>query len=101
MSSTVYYDFYTFRGYIQFRLCPHNDPTTPADQACFDQNLLEVLELNGAPFSGTKVPVPADLMDYRVKLQLPPGLTCTQCVLQWHYLTGNGRITLLTRAKRC
>ncbi|XP_047478849.1 uncharacterized protein LOC125031896 [Penaeus chinensis] len=27
--------------------------------------------------------------EHAVQLQLPPGLTCTQCVMQWRYVAGN------------
>lgn len=27
--------------------------------------------------------------EYQLKLKLPDGLTCEQCILQWTYVTGN------------
>lgn len=30
---------------------------------------------------------------FRVRLQMPPDLICSHCVLQWHYTTGMDGIT--------
>ncbi|ODM99780.1 hypothetical protein Ocin01_06884 [Orchesella cincta] len=72
-------------GYFELRLCPQNNPLVPATQECLDQYVLEL-----ADGSGTRYPIPtfdAQLHTYSVKL--PEGVTCRQCVLQWHYNTGN------------
>lgn len=71
-------------GYFEFRLCPQNNPLVPATQSCLDKYVLPL-----ADGSGTRYPIPTfdkGLQRYQVKL--PEGVTCEQCVLQWHYNTG-------------
>jgi len=73
------------KGYFEYRICPHNNPLVPADQECLDQYLLEY-----ADGSGTKTPITGSYTGpITAELRLPAGLTCTQCVFQWHYKTGN------------
>ena len=72
------------QGFMEFRLCPQNNPLVPASQACLDKHLLE--RVGGA---GTKFhPGPGNKV-FEVRLELPPGLTCSQCVLQWRYVAAN------------
>lgn len=73
-------------GYFEFRLCPQNNPLVPATQECLDQNLLELGDGSGQ----TKFIVDSwDDKFYNTTVKLPVGLTCRQCVLQWHYKTAN------------
>nr|XP_036229776.1 uncharacterized protein LOC106622051 [Bactrocera oleae]XP_036229778.1 uncharacterized protein LOC106622051 [Bactrocera oleae]XP_036229779.1 uncharacterized protein LOC106622051 [Bactrocera oleae]XP_036229780.1 uncharacterized protein LOC106622051 [Bactrocera oleae]XP_036229781.1 uncharacterized protein LOC106622051 [Bactrocera oleae] len=76
-------------GYFEFRIClqPY------AQQECFDQHLLKIqsgllsqsmstdLETRFYPRNGSLI--------YDIKAQLPKGLNCKHCVLQWRYLAGN------------
>ncbi|CAH2229460.1 jg20846 [Pararge aegeria aegeria] len=68
-------------GYFQFRIC---DNSSVSDQECMDKY---VLSLEGRedtkyyPKEGNKV--------YEMKYQLPEGLNCSHCVLQWKYIAGN------------
>jgi len=72
-------------GYFQFRLCPHNNMQTPVNQDCLDQNILQL-----ADGSGTQYRIFGHEMGIiPIRLRLPAGVTCYQCVLQWHYKTGN------------
>jgi len=72
-------------GYFEFRLCPQNNPLVPATQECLDQYLLPL-----ADGSGYRHPVPNfNKGMHNIRLRLPQNLTCRQCVLQWHYNTGN------------
>ncbi|KAK7871591.1 hypothetical protein R5R35_001785 [Gryllus longicercus] len=74
-------------GYFEAKICPNNNPRYEATQECFDRYPLYV--------SGTRdvaMQIPPDTpkkayLPYRVRL--PPYLTCTQCVIQWTYYTGN------------
>ncbi|XP_042237817.1 uncharacterized protein LOC121876612 [Homarus americanus] len=72
-------------GWFEFRLCPNNDPTQYVKQSCLNKHVLRLLDYPGTRYhlkhSQTGL--------FRIRLQLPPGLTCTQCVVQWHYTTGN------------
>ncbi|WAR18884.1 hypothetical protein MAR_000722 [Mya arenaria] len=69
-------------GYSEFRICPNNDVTKRVTQDCMDHYLLMT------PFGETRYMHapngdPAGLGEKHIDLLLPPGLTCTQCVLQW------------------
>lgn len=75
------------RGHFELSLCPNNNARIEANQRCFDKFPLK-LE-NG---DDNKYFIPADagirgIFKYRV--ELPAYVTCTQCVLQWTYYTGN------------
>ncbi|KAK7476987.1 hypothetical protein BaRGS_00031763, partial [Batillaria attramentaria] len=72
------------KGWFEFRLCPHNDPSTPITQQCLDQYLLQM-----ADGSGTRYQLGGQTGYVDLKLKLPAGLTCSQCVLQWKYHGGN------------
>ncbi|XP_012938843.1 proline-rich extensin-like protein EPR1 [Aplysia californica] len=71
-------------GWFEFRLCPHNSPSTPVTQDCLDRHLLQLADGSGTRFDlGTKISaVP-------VEVKLPAGVTCSQCVLQWKWHVGN------------
>ena len=72
------------QGFMEFRLCAQNNPLVPVSQACLDRHLLEQVGGVGAryhPGPGNKV--------FQVRLELPRGLTCSQCVLQWRYFAAN------------
>ena len=71
------------RGCFTFAVGPHNDPTTAPSPDCFKQYPLQV-EGGGryfpaSPGTGIK----------KMTISLPAGLTCSQCVLQMTYTTGN------------
>jgi len=70
-------------GWFQFRLCPNNNPTKRATPACFEQYLLK--QTNGEDTYN----VNATLHMFTGYYKLPQGLTCSQCILQWRYVTGN------------
>ncbi|XP_064644373.1 uncharacterized protein LOC135498129 [Lineus longissimus] len=71
-------------GWFEFKLCANNDVTKPATEACLNQTLLYLPEHGSTRWSiGSAVKV------YKVKAQLPAGMTCSQCVLQWKYNAGN------------
>lgn len=71
-----------YRRYFQFRVAPLVNP--PITQAQLNQRLLRLpggadrWELGNQP-AGT----------YNIRLRLPSGFTCTHCVMQWIYTTGN------------
>ncbi|XP_054707291.1 uncharacterized protein LOC129217070 [Uloborus diversus] len=71
-------------GFFEFKLCPHNKPTTVVTQECLDQFLLEL-----ADGSGTKYYPSAGTGPFSVQLRLPSRVTCSQCVFQWTYTAGN------------
>merc|ERR1712038_1883019 len=74
-------------GWFEFRLCPNNDVKKAATQECLDKYLLEKADGSG---SRIYIKYTGDYrQDVKAKFRLPAGLTCTQCVLQWNYRTGN------------
>ena len=69
-------------GYFEFRLCPNNNVHKPATQACLDQYVLH------QPSGSVRFLEQGRPQIYSLKLKLPRGLTCSQCVLQWKYNAG-------------
>lgn len=69
------------KGYFVFNLC--NVDASGENEACFNQWPLRLA--NGAD----RFPLPSDRAGiYDVMLQLPAGLVCNHCVLQWTYVAG-------------
>ncbi|XP_069134467.1 uncharacterized protein [Argopecten irradians] len=71
------------KGYFEFRLCPHNNPSTRVSQACLDQHVLQQTD------GSTRVYEAGHPTSYTIHLKLPVGVTCSQCLLQWKYNAGN------------
>ncbi|OWF48654.1 hypothetical protein KP79_PYT16194 [Mizuhopecten yessoensis] len=71
------------KGYFEFRLCPHNNPSTRVSQACLDQHVLQQTD------GSTRVYEAGHPTTNTVHLKLPTGVTCSQCLLQWKYNAGN------------
>ncbi|XP_060075035.1 uncharacterized protein LOC132554743 [Ylistrum balloti] len=71
-------------GYFEFRLCPNNNVNKAATQECLDQHLLRLENADGTRYylGGKRGAV-------NLRAILPQGLTCSQCVLQWRWNTGN------------
>ncbi|KAG8225941.1 hypothetical protein J437_LFUL005979 [Ladona fulva] len=69
-------------------LCPNNDPKVEATQSCFERF---PLFLSGTRREvGFHIPMDTKKKEtFRYKVRLPPYVTCTQCVIQWTYYTGN------------
>eukprot|EP00121_Abeoforma_whisleri_P010829 Awhi_evm1s9984 len=78
------------KGYFQFRLCDlpeGSSKRTRVTQRCLDRNVLKL-----ADGSGTKWRLPASTgstVTYKMAYKLPGGVTCSRCVLQWYWETGN------------
>ena len=91
------------KRFFVFALCPNNNPDSDPDHDCFrrhplrysDGSSLHVLE-PGMRNAETRV---------YLELQLPPGLSCWQCILQWTWVTANrwgkGRQTAEYWTKEC
>ncbi|XP_071115849.1 putative uncharacterized protein DDB_G0268364 [Haliotis cracherodii] len=73
-------------GWFEFRICPVNDPKKRVTQKCLDKHQLKRPDGKGMKYFVPKGKYNA-FFNYTV--QLPPGLTCKQCVIQWKYRTGN------------
>ncbi|XP_042868838.1 uncharacterized protein LOC122251188 [Penaeus japonicus] len=75
------------KGYMELKLCPHNDPKAIITQACLDEFPLMI---EGTKESRWVIPEDSKKTEiFRWKVQLPEGITCTNCVIQWKYFAGN------------
>ncbi|XP_065346344.1 uncharacterized protein LOC135943627 [Cloeon dipterum] len=71
------------KGWVQFSLCRLSSATQVETNECFTP-----LKLAGS--TSTRYYLPnSNVGDTTLKLQLPAGVTCSRCVIQWHYNTGN------------
>ena len=82
---------------MEFRLCPYDWPAdddleydddgnmVEVSQSCLDKHLLELADGSGTRFY---LPEPYRVGEYSVDLQLPPGLSCSKCLLQWKWNVG-------------
>ncbi|XP_065205427.1 uncharacterized protein LOC135835193 [Planococcus citri] len=80
------------KGFFEFRLCPNNAPKRVVTQQCLDKYVLrrsKMLIKDEENFHETKFYPGTENKVYEMKYMLPPGLTCSQCVLQWRYIAGN------------
>jgi hypothetical protein len=66
-------------GYYEFRLCPYSNNGGVENMECFNENLLQ-LEDGSTRYTETNYEFLT-----RINVKLPAGLTCTRCVLQWHW----------------
>ncbi|XP_044755285.1 uncharacterized protein LOC123314213 [Coccinella septempunctata] len=88
-------------GHFEFFLCPNNNPTQEATPDCLKRYPLYIAGTKDfryvIPEDGKKKAV------FRYRVQLPPYVTCTQCVIQWSYYTGNqwGMCPNGTQAQGC
>ncbi|KAH1009354.1 uncharacterized protein LOC109539607 [Dendroctonus ponderosae] len=74
-------------GRFEVFICPNNNYKQEASRECFERFPLYLTETKDVAFvipeDGVKKAV------FRYQVQLPPYVTCTQCVLRWIYYTGN------------
>lgn len=83
------------KGYMEFRLCPNDDPRKRISEECLNNFLLTVIESKSTQYPVTTTG------KYKLKLQLPDGVRCQACVLQWKYNTGNSWGVDKTTNKGC
>ena len=77
------------KGYFDFRLCPHNNVHVPVRQECLDKFVLPIQEGSSKYHRLRFYPIKVDGPIYNFTLEIPRGMICSQCVLQWRYRTGN------------
>jgi hypothetical protein len=85
-------------GWFELKLCPTNDKLKLETQECMDAHPLYLVNdpskyRFNIPRPEGKPSISAATFNYQV--QLPPGLTCSQCVVQWTYRAGNLLFTYL------
>ncbi|XP_059483213.1 uncharacterized protein LOC132201236 [Neocloeon triangulifer] len=74
-------------GRFELKLCPVNNARLEATQECFDRYPLYISGTRESVFT-----IPFDTAKkevFRYRVRLPPYVTCSQCVMQWTYYTGN------------
>ncbi|XP_045164026.2 uncharacterized protein LOC123528343 [Mercenaria mercenaria] len=75
------------KGYFEFRLCVNNDMTLDPGDDCIEDGYL--LNVAGMP-DVTRYDINYDKREfYHFQLDMPQGVVCTQCILQWKYNAGN------------
>nr|CAD7432448.1 unnamed protein product [Timema monikensis] len=78
-------------GRFEMYLCPNNNPREEATQSCFDRF---PLYLSGSKDVGFQIPLETKKKAvFRYKVRLPAYVTCSQCVVQWTYFTGQAYST--------
>lgn len=75
------------KGYMEVRLCPHNNPKEIITQECLDQHPLQIEGTNEVRFVIPEESKKIETFFWKVKL--PEGITCSNCVIQWKYFAGN------------
>ena len=75
-------------GYFEFSLCDDVRKNKPATEECFEKNVLFLTERPGETRYYIAEDTPKKMM-VKYKLDLPQGVSCTNCVLRWTYVTGN------------
>ncbi|CAC5399936.1 unnamed protein product [Mytilus coruscus] len=72
-------------GYIELRLCPHDNPMVPVTQQCLNQYMLQIKGDGSRHYLTTN-----QKSDFKIRhtVKLPDFVTCRQCVLQWYWKAG-------------
>ena len=79
------------QGFFQFNLCPNNDIAERISQDCLDEYPLKILSKDQKISYGRRYYPeisPGKRGQVSLSLEIPEGLTCTQCVLQWRWRGG-------------
>jgi len=75
------------QGWFIHKLCPVKSPSEIVTQKCFDQHVLPIAGTTSDRYYIRQLGRKSLMLDY--KITLPKGLTCSQCVLQWTWTSGN------------
>jgi hypothetical protein len=108
---TVFCEFFEFIFDCTCALADHSPPPPQTSEPLSPQGLYSLLffsNLLQIVGSGTRYTVGSSTGTHSVTVQLPAGLTCSQCVLQWKYHTGRSEMLVYclikgseTSPKRC
>ncbi|KAL4216731.1 hypothetical protein ACF0H5_024454 [Mactra antiquata] len=81
------------KGYFRFKICANNE--NEVTQECLDRNPLRIRESDtqGDPY---RFYPPREPKLNELHVELPPGMICDRCVLQWTYTAGNNAGTSST-----
>lgn len=78
-------------GYFEFRICPHNNVNTRVSQDCLNKHSMRVFSKDRSTSYGKRyhTGISAGLAGIvELALEIPEGLECVQCVLQWKWHGG-------------
>ncbi|XP_033762229.1 uncharacterized protein LOC117343818 [Pecten maximus] len=79
------------KGYFEFRLCENNNVNQAITQECLDEHLLIFTETGK-----TRGDITTDEdTEFSFLVDLPEGVTCEQCVLQWKYTAAYYKLGLV------
>ena len=73
-------------GYFEFRICPNNSPQLAVTENCLNRHQLRVWDVFNKEPRYRYFPQGIGLQ--RLRVEIPQGMTCSQCVLQWKWRTG-------------
>jgi len=73
-------------GYFQFKLGVNNNTALDPTQECFDNG--HTLRVLPDLFDRYKL-LSSEKGTYQFKIRLPDDVYCSQCIIQWTYVTGN------------
>ena len=88
---------------MEVRLCAYDDPDyddveydddgdfREVTQACLDKHLLQLADGSGSRFY---LPEPYRVGEYSIEVQLPSGVTCRKCLIQWKWNVGKEHFQL-------
>merc|ERR1719483_244395 len=75
-------------GHFELKICPTNGKKEIATQECFDKHPLVLA--NNPKSHQFYVPLDSPkITKFNYQVRLPYGVSCSQCVMQWTYYTGN------------
>jgi len=75
------------KGVMKLELCQNNNKDVIATDECFAQNILPLTNGGGDEFVIPEDTAKSEIFEWTV--QLPAGVSCTNCVMRWTYKTGN------------
>lgn len=81
------------KGWMEFRLCRHDNDDHPVTQHCLNKHLLRIVH-NSVNKRSTKRLYVGDEKLISMKIKLPHNFFCRKCVLQWKYNAGNNPYAL-------
>jgi len=80
-------------GWFYFRICPATSPDVEVTQECLDAHTMDIVEAPTAITDKKRWEIPNRTVNgggiYKFKVQLPAGLKCERCVIQWDWLCNN------------
>lgn len=86
------------KGWMEFKICPNDDPKKTVTQDCLDKHVLQIADTRNSKHHITSE---NSYQKIKLNLQLPPAVKCKACVFQWKYNAGNSWGTDLATGRGC